>query len=83
MKMIPVKYYIGDDIYLECRDPEHQDIYPDSWAITKNGSCLNREAEWEHEPFPSGRDEEYLKRNRFSFDDAKHFLKHFLSGNIL
>lgn len=37
------------------------------WAIRKHHGnvCLNNEGEWEFEPSPSGRDEEFLKRCRF------------------
>lgn len=38
---------------------------PNSWAITMAGSCLNREGEWEYEPMPSWRSDEFKARTRF------------------
>ena len=66
-----VKYYAGNDIYFENRDPENR--YPNKghWTITQRGLCLNREGEFEYEPMPSNRDNDFLARCRFSFDEAK------------
>jgi len=36
---------------------------------------LNLDLEWEYEPSPSQRDDVYLARNRFTFDDAKETLE--------
>lgn len=73
--MKPVKYYIGNDIYLENRDPEDRFGHGKVWAITRHGSCFNTELEWEWEPMPSSRDEEYLNRNRYTFEDAVKMVK--------
>lgn len=44
---------------------------PDKYAIRKHGRCLNVDAEWEYEPRPSSRDEDFMKRCRFdSFSEA-------------
>ena len=44
---------------------------PDRWAIKHHGNCLNKNGEWEHEPIPSNRDEDFLARCRYdSFDEA-------------
>ncbi|MGD8782607.1 MAG: hypothetical protein PVH88_27080 [Ignavibacteria bacterium] len=42
------------------------------WAIvdTSNGTVLNSNLEWEEEPPVAKRDESFLIRARFSFDDA-------------
>lgn len=38
-------------------------------------SCLNRDGEWEYEPQPSSRDDEFYARCRFaSLDEAVEFL---------
>lgn len=43
----------------------------DMWAVTQlPGRCLNRDGEWEYEPRPSERDEEFLARCRFTRDEA-------------
>jgi hypothetical protein len=44
----------------------------DVWAIRKRGWCLNRAQEWEYEPLPSSRDDEFMERCRFTRDDALH-----------
>ena len=45
------------------------------WAITRGVQTLNLDLEWEYEPSPSQRDDVYLARNRFTFDDAKEILE--------
>lgn len=41
------------------------------WAVKRLSSVLNRDGEWEHEPIPSSRDDEFLARARFdSLSDA-------------
>lgn len=40
------------------------------WAVLDGSYCLNREGEFEYEPFPSQRDEAFLKRCRFSLREA-------------
>jgi hypothetical protein len=41
------------------------------WAVRQRGDCLSKSGEWEYEPSPSGRDDEFLSRCRFdSLDSA-------------
>lgn len=47
----------------------------DKWAIRQNGRCLNKDGEWEYEPMPSSRDEDFFARCRFSLDEAKKMLE--------
>lgn len=47
----------------------------DKWAIRNRGECLNRNGEWEYEPLPSSRTDEFLERCRFSLADALDALK--------
>ena len=43
----------------------------DKWAVVDVGRlCLNSDGEWEYEPMPSNRDETFLGRCRFSFEEA-------------
>jgi hypothetical protein len=42
----------------------------DRWAVIEAGMCLTRSGTWEYEPMPSRRTEAFLKRCRFSLDDA-------------
>jgi hypothetical protein len=38
---------------------------PAKWAVRRHGDCLNKQGEWEYEPMPSSRDDEFLARCRF------------------
>lgn len=41
------------------------------WAVRRVGTVLNKQGEWEWEPMPSNRDDEFLARTRFdSADEA-------------
>ena len=41
------------------------------WAVRKRGiQCLNREDDWQYEPTPSNRDDEFLEQCRFTEEDA-------------
>lgn len=40
------------------------------WAVFKLGEVLNADGEWEFEPSPSSRDEEFLERTRFDRETA-------------
>jgi hypothetical protein len=64
------RYFVTPEISLEDRDPEGRHPERGGWAITRAGSCFNREGEWEWEPLPSSRDDEYLMRNRYTFVEA-------------
>lgn len=44
----------------------------DVWAIRKRGWVLNRAQEWELEPLPSSRDDDFMVRCRFTLEDALH-----------
>lgn len=38
---------------------------PDLWAVRQFGNVLNKQGEWEFEPMPSNRDDEFMTRCRF------------------
>jgi len=41
------------------------------WAVRCFGGCLNRAGDWEREPFPSSRNDDFLCRCRWTdFDEA-------------
>lgn len=37
----------------------------EKWCVRRHGDCLNHDAEWEWEPSPSNRDDEFYARCRF------------------
>lgn len=43
---------------------------PDRWAICDGTSVLNDNGDWEHEPLPSSRSDDFLERTRFPFEEA-------------
>lgn len=50
----------------------------DRWAIRSHGECLNNEGEWEYEPLPSNRDDEFYARCRWlTPEDALAFWEQF------
>lgn len=59
-------YRIGkgsDAIMVECAQ---QMSGPDRWAVRRHGNVLSKQGEWEYEPMPSSRDDEFLERCRFA-----------------
>lgn len=40
------------------------------WAVTTFGQVLNSSGEWEYEPQPSNRTDEFIKRTRFDLKTA-------------
>lgn len=48
----------------------------ESYAIRDGLNCMNKDGEFEYEPMPGGRDEDFYFRCRFnSFDEAVSFFK--------
>ena len=42
------------------------------WAITNDlGEVLNKSLHWEYEPNPSSRTDDFIKRTRFTLDEAQ------------
>jgi hypothetical protein len=52
----------GDEIRLERRDG----FEGRRWAVTRRGWVLNKQGDWEYEPIPSSRTEEWLKTVRWN-----------------
>lgn len=52
----------ADDIHIE---RAKQIEGPPKWAVRRMGECLNKQGDWEYEPMPSSRDDEFLARCRF------------------
>ena len=54
-------------VAIELRDPE-----TDSWAVkTLGGFCINEKLLGEYEPLPSNRTDKWLKKFRFSKEEAQ------------
>jgi len=47
----------------------------DVWAVRKRPYCLTKDGEWTEEVSPSNRDEEFIKKTRFTLDEAKKILQ--------
>ncbi|MFI8535398.1 hypothetical protein ACIGMX_34775 [Streptomyces aquilus] len=48
---------------------------PDSWAVLDGPYCLGRDGEWEYEPLPSSRDDEWRAAHRFDLATAQELAK--------
>ena len=42
----------------------------EKWAIREEGCCLNKQGEWEFEPLPSSRTDDFYDRCRWDTADA-------------
>jgi hypothetical protein len=64
-KLFPISYLVkGTPYTIVWRDSN-------KWAVIDCGYTLSKSGEWEYEPTPSNRTEEYLKNCRFdSVDEA-------------
>ena len=45
------------------------------WAVCWMGRCLDAEGEWDHEPIPSYREDDWLAAHRFDLDTALRLAK--------
>ncbi len=55
----------------------------DRWAIVNGGCCLNTDGEWEVEPQPSSRTDEFKARTRFPLEEAmRRAADHFKLGMV-
>lgn len=77
MKLIPMTYAIKElqDIFLENRDPEQRHPDRSSWAIVSGSECMAKDGEWEYEPMPSNRDEDFFERCRYTYEEAVQALE--------
>jgi hypothetical protein len=48
------------------------------YAVRQSGAVMSNSGQWEHEPIPSSRDDDFLARCRFDYwdDAAKAIVKH-------
>lgn len=45
---------------------------PALWAVRRLSFCLNKDGQWEYEPMPSSRDDEFLARCRWPTVEAAY-----------
>jgi hypothetical protein len=66
------KHGIRATVYsLEDSEIKVEDRGAGAWAVTNGGhSCLNTDLEWEYEPLPSSRTQEFFERCRYGLPAA-------------
>lgn len=42
----------------------------DRWAVRNGRECLSRDGEWDFEPSPGNREQDWITAHRFSLDEA-------------
>lgn len=47
----------------------------DLWAVVRMGECLGTDGEWDFEPRPSSREDDWLDTHRFDLDTALRLAK--------
>lgn len=52
---------VADVVLRRCAQSDASDL----WAIKESGFCLNKQGQWELEPIPSSRDDDFIERCRF------------------
>ena len=52
----------------------------DKWAIWDGAFVFARDGEWEEEPFPSSRTDEFIERTRYGRDEAISKVYELLAG---
>lgn len=62
--------YMAYAVTVEWRGPKSKTDPQEWWCVKWLGSTLNADGEWEWEPSPSGRGDDYLDRCRFDLDTA-------------
>lgn len=74
--LIPVRSVIkgSDEVYLELRSEAGEKL----WAFTMRGLVCDENGNWEYEPSPSSRTDEFLARHRFTFEQAIELLQRML-----
>ena len=80
MTLTPVKYLVDGTsvngrggIYVEQRAQRDGSIL---WCIvTSFSEVFNRDLQWEWEPMPSSRTDEFIARTRFTFEEACELVK--------
>ncbi len=64
------------EYFIECKNPNK-----DHWAVTRGGAVLNNDdLEFEYEPIPSARTNDFIGRTRFNLEEAKALLQRYIDG---
>lgn len=56
---------------------------PDRWAVCRMRWCLGADGEWEYEPLPSEREDDWLETHRFDLDTALRLAKEAAPGVVV
>jgi len=61
--LIPTSYRLeNSEVSIECRNQIKGNT---KWVVAFRGEVLNKNREWEYEPLPSSRDDNFIERTRF------------------
>ena len=63
--------------YIELRDREK-----DLWAVMASGNRLSKDLQWDYEPLPSSRTQEWIDNHSFTFPEARELLERIESGDL-
>jgi len=64
-----------DDIDAHCFTVTVEWRGRDLWAVMRHGSALGSDGEWDYEPSPSNREDDWLATHRFDLDTALKLAK--------
>jgi hypothetical protein len=57
-----------------------EERHPGRWGVCWLGRCLNADGEWDYEPSPSNREDDWLEAHRFDLDTALRLAKEAAPG---
>jgi hypothetical protein len=60
---VATQFMFGRELFIEARDQRDGTRL---WVAMRYGGTLNEDGEWEYEPIPSSRDEDYKQRTRLT-----------------
>ena len=73
-EMRATQFYVNHGVFLEDRDPM-QILDRPSWVIIHGSNVMNKDGDWEWEPGPSSRDDDFFDRCRYTKEKAEELIK--------
>lgn len=68
-RAVKFQFHVGPDpddfVWVELRNRKEM-----KWAVSNGSGVYNRLGEWEYEPMPSSRTDEFFARTRYSLEEA-------------